>query len=142
MDLTKVKSIKVTSDGTANGTTLKTNQGDIISTVVGLQYTINIDEVAARLKLEVVLPALELEIPIDNVELEIASIKHCPECNEKLSPTITSRVIDGEEGEDAKQESIVIYECKDCDLNRTYPFAFDWESIPEDLSEYNNDDNK
>lgn len=143
VDLKKIKSIKVTSDGTAAGTVLTTSEGDVISTVVGLQYLVNADDnIAARLRLEVVLPALELEIPMDNVDLEIASVRHCPGCAQEISPSITSRAVDGKEGEEEAHEAIVVYECKACDLSRTYPFTFDWDSVPEDLSEYNDDDSE
>lgn len=133
VDLNKIKSIKVRSDGTSGGTVLTTSEGDVISTVVGLQYLVKAEEAASRLRLEVVLPALELDIPIENVDLEIASIRYCPGCAAKLSPNITSRKVKDEED---RQEAIVVYECKACDLKRVYPFTFEWDSVPKDLEDY------
>ena len=138
VDLNKIKSIKVTSDGTAENTIISTDRGDIISTVVALSYNINAESPAAKLKLEVMLPALELDIPVEDIELEIASVRECPECGKELSPTVTSRVVPGDEEKDEKatHEAIVVYTCDDCEVSRTYPFTFDWESVPQDLEEY------
>lgn len=132
VDLNKIKSIKVKSDGTSEGTVITTSDGTPIHTVIGLEISMNAETQAARLKMEVVLPALELEIPMERVDLEIASIRECPECSDEISPTITSREI----GED-KHEAIVVYECKECKTKRVYPFTFDWDSVPKNLSEYN-----
>ena len=138
VDLSKLKTIKVISDGTPEGTKLTTNNGDIIGTVTGLQYILNGDKPAGLLRLEVALPALELDIPVDNVSIEIDSVRRCPECGEELEPDITHRPTGEkyEDGED-KLEAVVAYECKPCKFKRVYPFTFDWESVPPDLSEYN-----
>ena len=120
------------SDGTAQGTTVLTNDDTPIEVVTGLSYSLDSGEVASKLKLEVALPALVLEVPMDNVEIEVATKRNCAECKKELSPIVTS--ID--RGNDV-HESVVVYKCEKCNISYTYPFSFNWKDVPEDLSEYN-----
>lgn len=135
VDLSKIKKFKVISDGTSAGTKVEYD-GQPINTVTKITYVLDaLEDVAGKLILEAVIPALELEVEGSDVDIEVASIRECPECFKEIRPDVSyTEPTDGTD-----PESVVVYECE-CGCKKVYPFSFDWNSVPQDLEEYQNGD--